>query len=255
MYQIDAFTDKVFTGNPAAVCPLDEWLDDEMMQHIAQENNLAETAFFVRNKDEYQIRWFTPTKEVDLCGHATLASAYVIFKHLDKTIDTIKFTSTSGPLYVNQENGKIALDFPSIPPVDCKMPAYLTQALGSEPDNIMSCNNYLAVFASEKQIADISPDFSLLCKLDLQGVIITAPGKNEDFVSRYFAPKYGIPEDPVTGSAHCTLIPYWAERLNKTHLTAKQISRRSGKLFCTDLGDRVKIAGYAVEYLSGNIEV
>lgn len=255
MYQIDAFADKVFTGNPAAVCPLDKWLDDALMQNIAQENNLAETAFFVEKTNDYQIRWFTPTKEVDLCGHATLASAYVIFKYLNRNTDKIKFSSTSGPLYVNHENGKVALDFPSIPPVDCKMPENLIKALGIEPEKIMSCNNYFAVFSSEDQITAIRPDFSILDKLNLQGVIITAPGNDLDFVSRYFAPKYGIPEDPVTGSAHCTLIPYWSKRLNKTQLQARQISQRGGQLFCRDMGDRVIIAGFAVEYLSGYIEV
>ena len=255
IYQIDAFSDRVFAGNPAAVCPLDQWIDDEVMQHIAQENNLAETAFFVKEPDGYRIRWFTPTKEVDLCGHATLASAYVIFRHLDHGTDKIKFSSESGPLYVSKESDMIALNFPSLPPVDCQMPEYLIDALRTEPERIMSCNNYFAVFTSEDQIAEINPDFSLLSKLDLQGVIITSPGKNTDFVSRYFAPKYGIPEDPVTGSAHCNLIPYWSNRLNRAELTARQISRRGGELFCRDLGDRVNIAGYAVEYLSGYIEI
>jgi PhzF family phenazine biosynthesis protein len=255
IYQIDAFTNKVFTGNPAAVCPLDQWIDDTIMQNIAQENNLAETAFIVQEQDSYQIRWFTPTKEVDLCGHATLASAYVIFNYLNLKNNSIKFLSKSGPLYVNHEGKKIALNFPSIPPVPCDIPEYLVEALGVQPEAIMSCNNYFAIFKSKNQVTAINPDFSLLTKLDLQGVIITAPGDNEDFVSRYFAPKYGIPEDPVTGSAHCTLIPYWANRLHKTQLIARQISRRGGKLFCKDMGDRVSIAGYAVEYLSGVIEI
>lgn len=255
MYQVDAFTNKVFKGNPAAVCPLDDWIDEVLMQNIACENNLAETAFFVKEDNSYQIRWFTPTKEVDLCGHATLASAFVIFRYLERGLDTIKFSSDSGPLYVNKEADRMALDFPSLPAVDCQMPEYLSEALGAKPDRIMSCNNYFAVFKSEDQINVVNPDFSLLCKLDLQGVIITAPGKDVDFVSRYFAPKYGIPEDPVTGSAHCTLIPYWAERLQKSEMTARQISRRGGELFCKNLGDRVKIAGYAVEYFAGYIDV
>jgi len=255
IYQIDAFANKIFSGNPAAVCPLDEWIDETLMQNIAQENNLAETAFFVKLGDVYQIRWFTPVKEVELCGHATLASAYVIFKYLEQKADIIKLTSKSGPLFVTSESEKIALDFPSIPPVLCDIPEYFVQALGARPESIMSCNNYFAIFESEDQVAAIVPDFSMLFKLDLQGVIITAPGENADFVSRYFAPKYGIPEDPVTGSAHCTLIPYWANRLNKTQLTARQISKRGGELFCEGLGDRVKIAGCAVEYLSGFIEV
>ncbi|MEJ2543519.1 MAG: PhzF family phenazine biosynthesis protein [Calditrichaceae bacterium] len=203
IFQIDAFTSKVFAGNPAAVCPLDRWIDESRMQKIAQENNLAETAFFIKKGDEYQIRWFTPTKEVDLCGHATLASAFVIFKHLDQDIDNIKFSSESGPLYVNQDNEKIVLNFPSIPPVDCKMPEHIIEALGIKPKKIMSCNNYFAVFNSAEQVGAINPDFLLLSKLDLQGVIVTARGKDVDFVSRYFAPKYGIPEDPVTGSACC----------------------------------------------------
>ncbi len=255
IYQIDAFTKNVFSGNPAAVCPLDKWIDEALMQCIAQENNLAETAFFVKDQGSYQIRWFTPTKEVDLCGHATLASADVIFRYLEHNADKIKFSSKSGSLYVLREGDKISLDFPSIPPVACDTPEYLIEALGAQPESVMSCNNYFVIFKSEEDIASIKPNFSLLCKLNLQGVIITAPGEDTDFVSRYFAPKYGIPEDPVTGSAHCTLIPYWANRLDKMQLKAKQISQRGGELFCTDLGDRVSISGYAVEYLSGFIEI
>ena len=255
IYQIDAFANKVFSGNPAAVVPLDEWPDDILMQNIAQENNLAETAFFVNEQDVYHIRWFTPTKEVELCGHATLASAYVIFNYHDTGSDKIKFSSKSGPLFVNKEDKRIVLDFPAIPPKACDMPDLIIEALGTKPASVMSCNNYFVIYESEEQVAAIQPDFTLLKKLDLQGVIVTAPAIDVDFISRYFAPKYGIPEDPVTGSAHCTLTPYWAKRLNKTHLTALQISGRGGELFCEDAKDRVKISGNAVEYLHGTIAI
>lgn len=255
IYQIDAFTSKVFSGNPAAVIPLDDWIDDNIMQNIAQENNLAETAFFIREEDGYYIRWFTPSSEIDLCGHATLASAFVIFNYVNTNADKINFSSKSGPLFVSKQNEKIILDFPSVPPNVCEIPDLLFKALGTKPALVMSCNNYFIVYDSEDEIATIQPDFDLLMKLDLQGVIVTAPGKDVDFISRYFAPKVGIPEDPVTGSAHCTLTPYWSKRLNKSQLTAKQISRRGGELFCEDAKDRIKISGRAVEYLQGTIVI
>ena len=255
IYQIDAFTDKVFSGNPAAVCPLENWIEDAVMQNIASENNLAETAFFVKENSGYNIRWFTPVTEVELCGHATLASAYVIFNILNTATENITFSSLSGPLFVERDGKKIVLDFPSIPPESCDFPMKLVEALGAEPESVMSCNNYFVIYSSEEEIVSIEPDFKLLSELDLHAVIITAPGRDVDFVSRFFAPKFGIPEDPVTGSAHCTLIPYWADRLNKKRLKARQLSRRGGELFCEDLGKRVKISGYAMNYLEGIIEV
>jgi predicted PhzF superfamily epimerase YddE/YHI9 len=256
IFQIDAFSGKVFSGNSAAVCPLNQWMDENLMQSIASENNLAETAFFVKEKDTYHIRWFTPTTEVDLCGHATLASAFVIFNHLEKGISKISFSSASGPLSVIRKENLIILDFPVIPPKQCVMPEYLIEGLGGScPDYVLSATNYLAVFNKEDDILNIQPDFNFLSRLDLQGVIITSPGKEFDFVSRYFAPKYGIPEDPVTGSAHSTLIPYWSERLKKKKLKARQLSLRGGELICEYAGERVKIGGYAAEYLHGTINI
>jgi len=255
IYQIDAFSAEVFSGNPAAVCPLEQWMDEDIMQNIARENNLAETAFFVRDESDYKIRWFTPTTEVDLCGHATLASAYVIFNYIEPSINNIAFTSASGPLFVKRTDDLIVLDFPAIPAQKCDCPDILGKALGAEPREVLCCTNYLVVFDSEKQIREIQPDFNMLMKLNLQGVIITAPGDKADFVSRYFAPKYGIPEDPVTGSAHSTLTPYWAQKLNKNKLAAKQISSRGGNLFCENLGERVQIGGHAAEYLRGTINI
>jgi PhzF family phenazine biosynthesis protein len=254
IYQIDAFTNSVFSGNPAAVCPLNEWLEDRSLQLIAAENNLSETAFFVKQKNCYELRWFTPTMEVDLCGHATLASAFVIFNHLDSSLNEISFKTTkAGTLIVKRENDLIAMDFPSRKAQPCKTSNVLIQAFRITPSEVLLARDYLVVFESEEQIKLLKPDMNRIMLLDSLGVIVTAPGKKSDFVSRFFAPKAGIPEDPVTGSAHSTLIPYWSERLNKKSTHAFQFSQRGGELFCEDLGERVKIAGKAVSYLEGAI--
>ncbi len=256
IYQVDAFTKQVFKGNPAAVCPLDEWLDAELMQKIALENNLSETAFFVKKHDVYEIRWFTPTFEIDLCGHATLASAFVIFECLKAEESSIKFHShKSGALMVEKRNERLILDFPSRPVKRCETPNGLIEAVGKEPKEILKARDYFLVYETEQEIADIAPNFSRLLEIDAHGFIVTAKGENSDFVSRFFAPEVGVFEDPVTGSAHCNLIPYWAEKLGKTELFARQISQRGGELFCELKGDRVKIGGNAVLYLKGEIYV
>ena len=260
LYQIDAFTDAVFGGNPAAVCPLDDWLDDKTLQDIAAENNLAETAFFVAGGTDgadYALRWFTPTTEVDLCGHATLASAYVVFNRLLPGAADVSFSSRSGVLKVTREEDVLALDFPSLPASRCDIPEALIRGLGSEPKETLLASHYLAIFESEAEIAALCPDMQALATLHPQGVIATAPGGADDvdFVSRFFAPSFGIPEDPVTGSAHCTLIPYWSNRLGRDSLIARQISARGGTLICDACGDRVRIAGRAALYLEGTIKV
>lgn len=255
IYQIDAFTSRIFSGNPAAVCPLKRWLEDSLLQAIAQENNLSETAFFVPEKNGYHIRWFTPVAEVDLCGHATLATAFVIFTHLEQSSAEIIFRSRSGSLTVVQEKGLLSMDFPSQPPVPCKAPKALIDGLRREPVEVLRSEDYVAVFSGENDIVDLHPDMGMLRKLDLRGVMVTAKGSNVDFVSRFFAPKFGVDEDPVTGSAHCALIPYWAGRLNKKNLHAHQVSERGGELFCKDCGDRVSISGRAVTFMEGSITI
>jgi PhzF family phenazine biosynthesis protein len=255
IYQVDAFTDKPFGGNPAAVCPLERWLDEELLQKVAAENNLSETAFFVRKGKNFELRWFTPKVEVDLCGHATLASAHVIFNHLGYDEKQITFASASGELRVTTAAGLITLDFPSTPPSSVEIPPELTQALGLKPKEVRKSRDYLALFESEDDILSIEPDFDILGRMDSLGFIVTAPGKNSDFVSRFFAPAVGINEDPVTGSAHTTLIPFWAERLNKNTLYALQLSERKGELFCELSGERVKIGGNAVTFLKGEIVI
>lgn len=257
IYQADAFTDKLFGGNPAAICPLDTWLPDEVMQKIAIENNLAETAFFVKNEQGYKLRWFTPEYEIDLCGHATLASAHILFTELGYKQDIIYFeTLKAGVLTVKKDGDKYTMDFPSRPAISIEIPNGLAEALGGNPPlEIFRSRDYLLVYESENDIRDLSPDFFALSKMDTVGVIITAPGKDVDFVSRFFAPGAGIPEDPVTGSAHCNLIPYWAERLGKNKLHTYQLSARKGELWCELKGDRVLISGKAVTYLKGEIYV
>ncbi len=255
LYQVDAFASSVFSGNPAAVCPLREWLPESLMQSMARENNLSETAFLVPEGDAYRIRWFTPEAEVDLCGHATLASAHVIFSFLDTGRTRVSFQSRSGPLRVSRSGDLLVMDFPSQPPRACEVPAGLLPALGAEARTVLCSEDYFVVFSDEEEILALKPDMNGLARLGLRGVIVTAPGKNIDFVSRFFAPGIGIPEDPVTGSAHCALVPYWAERLRKNDLHARQISRRGGELFCRDLGDRVEIAGRAALYMTGTIFV
>jgi PhzF family phenazine biosynthesis protein len=260
IYQLDAFADAVFAGNPAAVCPLDSWLDDALMQAIAAENNLAETAFFVPAAagaaHDFDIRWFTPTVEVALCGHATLASAAVIFRHCGFAGDTIGFRASGGDLVARRQGDRIALDFPAWPSTPIAVPAALSAALGVTPEACRAGTYLIAVYASEGDVAALAPDMAALSAIDTPGVVATAPGHGSvDFVSRFFAPRLGVPEDPVTGSAHCLLVPYWAERFGKTELAARQISRRGGSLACRHAGDRVVMAGRAVEYMRGTITV
>lgn len=256
IYQIDAFADHLFGGNPAAVCPLERWLPDEVMQKIAAENNLAETAFFVPAGDGYQLRWFTPSVEVSLCGHATLASAWVIAHLLKPGTHAIRFDSKSGPLHVTLDGELIRLDFPADPPRPVTPPSGLEQALGLKPQEVLASRiKYLLVLATANQVRQVTPDMPALMKLHQSGVIVSAPGEDCDFVSRFFAPRLGVPEDPVTGSAHCVLVPYWAGRLGKTALHARQLSARGGELFCEARGERVWMAGKAVKYLEGFIEV
>jgi len=255
LYQIDAFTDHVFGGNPAAVCPLSEWFDDGLMQKIAEENNLSETAFFVRRGTGYEIRWFTPTTEIELAGHPTLAAAYVIFNCLNHGSDLIIFTSKSGELTVTRDGDLLKMNFPVLETIDVGENDLLNRALGFAPAELYLSRDYLAVYRSQKEILSIDPDFGLLKKLDCLGVIVTAPGDEVDFVSRCFAPSVGIDEDPVTGSAHSTLIPHWAGRLKKDTLHARQLSKRGGELFCRHLGGRVEIGGKAVLYMRGLIVI
>lgn len=252
-YTIDAFTDRLFGGNPAAVCPLTEWLDDALLQNIAAENNLAETAFFVPEGDGYHLRWFTPACEIELCGHATLASAYVIFHYLASHLTEVRFRALAGALRVTRDGDLLSLDFPSRPPRRIEAPRELVEALGAEPDEMWLARDHMAVFAKEPNVLALRPDFRKLAAFDMFGLIVTAPGSDCDFVSRFFAPGKGIDEDPVTGSAHCQLIPYWAERLGKTKLHARQVSKRGGELWCELAGDRVKISGHAVLYSEGAI--
>jgi len=255
LYQIDAFASKTFEGNPAAICPLDSWLPDETMQAIAMENNLSETAFFVGSDGIYQIRWFTPVDEVDLCGHATLASAYLLFNILKIPQQPITFQSNSGPLIVDKDGDWIEMDFPSQPPQPCETPVAIQQAFATEPLHCLKREDYIVVFADEEDLLNAKPDLAKLRELDLRGVTITAKSAQYDFVSRFFAPKYGIDEDPVTGSSFTQLAPYWSEVLGKTELTAKQLSKRGGEVMCRLMGERVKIRGQAIKYMVGTIEI
>ena len=255
IYHVDAFTDRVFGGNPAAVCPLERWLPDASLQAIAAENNLSETAFFIPDAEGFRLRWFTPTVEVDLCGHATLASAFVLFNYLDEDGDKVTFLTRSGALHVVRRDDVLEMDFPSLPPGPCEVHPGLIPALGTEPESITAARDYLCVFRSAEQVRALNPDFVRLRNSDRFAVIATAPGTDCDFVSRFFAPAQGIDEDPVTGSAHCTLIPYWSQRLGRRTLRAHQVSLRGGELFCEDRGDRVGIAGKAALYMRGKIEI
>jgi PhzF family phenazine biosynthesis protein len=259
IYQVDAFTDHLFGGNPAAVCPLEEWLDKQAMQNIAAENNLSETAFFIKNGEGFEIRWFTPTVEVDLCGHATLASAHVIFNYLEFRGEVITMQSKSGELRVTRSGDLLTLDFPSTKSEPMEIPGQLAEALNATPSAVYRSRDLLALFENEEDIVSMRPNFTLiydvLTSQDFFGMIVTAPGNQSDFVSRFFAPPEGIDEDPVTGSAHTILTPLWAERLNKKSLHAYQLSRRKGELFCKLAGDRVLISGNAVTYFKGEIEI
>jgi len=257
LYQVDAFTDRLFGGNPAAVCPLDAWLPDATLQAIAAENNLSETAFFVRDGGDYALRWFTPTVEVDLCGHATLASGHVVMLFLEPQRESVSFqTRKAGTLVVTRRGDLLAMDFPARPASPVEPPPGLLTALGGAPRGVWRARDHLVVYDSAAEIAALEPDFSALGKVDCWAAIATAPGEDGiDFVSRCFAPAGGINEDPVTGSAHCTLVPYWAGRLGKTTLRARQISKRVGDLWCEHRGERVTIAGKAAFYMQGTIEV
>jgi PhzF family phenazine biosynthesis protein len=258
LYWIDAFTDRVFTGNPAAVVPLKRWLPDDVLQHIAFEHGLSETAFFVRTGEAcLHLRWFTPTVEVDLCGHATLASGHVLFRELGQRGDLVTFDSRSGPLTVaRRADEKLELDFPARPAAPAAAPAALLRGLGAPPAHVARSERmWLCVLDAEATVRTLRPDHAALADLRPGRIIVTAPGHDCDFVSRFFAPDAGVPEDPVTGSAHCTLMPYWAARLGRTALHARQVSARGGELWCELRGDRVGIAGRAVLYLRGEISV
>jgi PhzF family phenazine biosynthesis protein len=253
IYQVDAFSSHIFAGNPAAICPLSQWLPDQIMQAIALENNLSETAFFVRNGDDYDLRWFTPLVEVDLCGHATLASAWVLFHELHAPGERVTFNTKSGKLTVEKRGELLVLNFPARPPSAVQACAGLVDALGGKPEIVLASSDYLVVYRHASDVKTLQPDMAGLSKIDKFAVIVTAPGDTCDFVSRFFAPAKGVPEDPVTGRAHCTLIPYWAKRLNKDILHARQLSKRGGELYCQMLGDRVEIAGRSVLFLKGEI--
>lgn len=255
IFQVDAFSPRVFSGNPAAVCPLDTWPPDSVLQAIAAENNLAETAFFTRNDGRFHLRWFTPACEVDLCGHATLATAYVLLHELGEKSPLLRFDTKSGELTVSCQGDRLALDFPSRPPQIIDVDERLVTALGGpEPIEILGARDYLVRYETEEQVRRLAPDMEGLKTIDRFAFIVTAPGSDCDFVSRFFAPAKGIPEDPVTGSAHCTLIPYWAQQLCKTEFFARQISPRGGELFCKLLNNRVEIAGHAALFLKGTIK-
>jgi len=252
---VDAFAGALFRGNPAAVCPLEQWLKDDTLQAIAAENNLSETAYYVRENGRYRLRWFTPRVEVNLCGHATLATAHVIMELRREAESPVRFDSRSGELTVVRDGDLYVLDFPARYPANCPEDPALFEALGARPSFFLRTDDCFCVFETDDQVRDLTPDMGRLAAVDCRGVIVTAPGKDCDFVSRFFAPRAGIPEDPVTGSAHTYLVPYWSRRLGKKKLFACQISARGGELWCEDRGDRVWIGGRAVEYLEGQITI
>lgn len=255
LIQVDTFSDTVLGGNPAAVCPLDEWLDDATMQAIAMENNLSETAFFVRTGDAYDLRWFTPNVEVALCGHATLAAGWVVLNELQPTAEQADFDTKSGRLTVTRAGDALVMDFPSQPAAPCDALALLVDGLGRTPASVLAGADYIAVFESADEVAGLAPDLSKLSQLDLRGVVATAPGGEDDYVLRFFAPKNAVPEDPVTGNVQTALVPYWSERLGKQRLSVRQLSSRGGRMTCEDLGERITIAGRAVRYLDATITV
>jgi len=254
-FHIDAFTGNMFGGNQAGVCVLADWLPTETLQRMAAEHAIAETAFLVHRDAYYELRWFTPGLEIDLCGHATLAAAHVLFNHLGLSGSLVKFQTKSGLLAVHRDGELLTLDFPSRPPEPCPPPSALLEGLGAAPTFVGKSRDYFAVFETEEQVRRVKPNMPLLETLDALGVIITAPGKDSDFVSRFFAPKAGVPEDPVTGSAHCTLTPYWVERLGKSTLEARQLSPRGGQLRCEQRGERVFMGGRAVTYMTAYIHL
>jgi len=256
IYQVDAFTSKIFQGNPAAVCPLDEWLPDDTMQKIAMENNLSETAFFIESNNKFHIRWFTPKAELDLAGHPTLATAHVLLKELNKKIDNLVFKTKLGDtLNVIIENNLYLMDFPSRPPETVNYTSLVYETFGKRPKETLAYRDLIVVFENQYDVSTIIPDVEKIKKLDYPSIIVTAEGDNVDFISRNFAPKLGIPEDPVTGSSHCELIPYWSKRLNKKDMIALQISERGGKIYCSDKDKRVLIAGEAITFFRGEIEL
>ncbi len=256
IYQVDAFASHVFEGNPAAVCPLDEWLEDEILQKIAEENNLSETAFFVTSTPEIELRWFTPRGEVDLCGHATLATAHVLYEHLAFKSPRIKFQTKSGELVVTKNDSGFSMDFPASHPAIIDAPIDLLAGLGDViPKQVIASFDYIIVLDNEEEVKNLDPDLSKWLKLDLRGVVVTAVGTDVDFVSRCFFPKLGVDEDPITGSAHCELAPYWSSKLGLSLLTGHQMSKRSGIVHCELKGDRVILTGNAVDYMSGEINI
>ena len=256
LYQFDAFTLGPFSGNPAAICPLDAWLSDALMQSIAAENNLAETAVIVARDDGYDLRWFTPTVEVDLCGHATLAAGYLVLNHLKPGLNSVSFETASGKLVVSRDGGRLSMDFPARAPTPISTSEALSDALGQTPSEVHLSRDVLAVYDNEASVRALSPDPAKLLALEEGfGVIATAKGDTVDFVSRFFVPKGGIDEDPVTGSAHCTLVPFWAERLGRSELVAHQVSPRGGELRCEHQSDRVIMSGQCVLFLTGSIHL
>lgn len=253
LYQVDAFSSALFGGNPAAVVPLEAWPDDALLQNIALENNLSETAFLVREGGGYQLRWFTPTVEVDLCGHATLAAAWVVFHELGFPGERVCFETASGALFVERRGSGLSMDFPARPGAPLADCSVLETTLGLNIKAAFQARDTLVIIDSAEQVAAFQPDLAAIATLDTFGIILSAPGNDCDFVSRFFAPRQGVPEDPVTGSAHCTLVPYWAARLGKNVLTARQVSARGGELHCTLNGERVQLAGQARCFLKGEI--
>lgn len=255
IYQIDAFTSRMFSGNPAAVVLLDAWLPDDTLRAIAAENNLSETAFVIPQGEVMPLRWFTPTVEVDLCGHATLATADVLFRHTFPSANSLTFSTLGGNLTVSRNEGVLSMDFPAWPGKPVEITDKLVSSLGIRPRELYLARDLLVIFETEAEIRNYQPDFQRLATLDVFAVIISAPGNTVDYVYRFFAPRKGVPEDPVTGSANCTLVPYWAAQLGRTELVANQLSARGGELRCALRSDRVLISGRAVEYLRGEITV
>ena len=255
LLQIDTFTDVVLGGNPAAVCPLDAWLDDPTMQAIAAENNLSETAFFVPEGEGYNLRWFTPNVEVDLCGHATLAAAFVVFEELKPNTKRVDFATKSGRLTVVRAGADLVMDFPAQPATPVRLPELLAGALGEPPIEVLAGADYVAVFENATDVAQLEPDLGMLMQLDRRGVVATAPGDDSDYVLRFFAPKNAVPEDPVSGNVQTALVPYWSHKLGKPRMTVRQLSARGGAMVCEDHGERISIAGRAVRYMDARISV
>lgn len=255
LYQIDAFTDRVFAGNPAAICPLDSWILTRLMQYVAAEKNLSETAFLVPDGRDYALRWFTPSAEVDLCGHATLAAGFLVMSVLEPGREEVTFQTRSGPLIVRRQDDLFDMDFPARPAKPITPPDGLVDALGAEPTEVLAARDLVCLFPDEDAVKALKPDMQRLEKIDTFGIIATAPGREVDFVCRFFAPRVGVPEDPVTGSAYCTLTPFWAERLGKRQLRARQLSSRGGEIHCEHRDDRVGIAGRCVLFLSGTVHL